>query len=302
MDGAKKWSGILVRRKLRKAPPFSSLGMGIGRAIGTGFMAARDLLARGLLALGVRPNTLTLAGLAFTAAAGVFLAMGAGDRLTGTRLWARFLSTHNPNSIGLSAWNLWAATCLLLCSATDMLDGAVARIGKFGSAFGAFLDSTVDRFSDFAIFAGIGVYYAWRGNVTYALLAMVCFCNSFAISYTRARAEDLIERCRVGYWQRGERTAAVIIGVLAFNVPALLWQQAISPAFTVWRRIYHTWRVTHGKTSAEHPRDGTWWQRLQPWRWPRMSLPYDAVTAFNIAFLIFAPIPQIDLIRICAGS
>ena len=247
--------------------------------------------------MGVRPNALTLAGFGITAAAGVFLALGAGDRLTGTALWGRWLSARNPDSIGLSAWNLWAGGCLILCSAVDMLDGAVARIGKLGTTFGAFLDSTIDRFSDFAVFAGIAVYYACRGNVTFTLLAIVCICNAFSVSYTRARAENLIERCHVGYWQRGERTAAIVISLFAFNVPAMLWQQAISPAFTVWRRIFHTWQVMHGKSPAEHPSGGPWWHRIQLWRWPRMSWPYDLITGLNIAFLIFAPIPQTDLIR-----
>jgi len=275
--------------------------MGIGRAIGTGFVTARDFIARRLVAAGVRPNTLTLTGFAFTLAAGVFLALGAGDRFTGAGVWGSFLSAHNPAWVGLSAWNLWAGFCLVLCGATDMLDGAVARIGGSGSTFGAFLDSTIDRFSDFAIFAGIAAYYAWHGHVTFVLLAMVSICNGFAISYTRARAEDLIERCRVGYWQRGERTAAVIISVFAFNVPALLYQQAVSPAFTVWRRIRFTWQATTGQRPAEHPRDGGWWGRVQPWRWPRMSLAYDIITGLNIAFLIFAPVPQTDLIRAWVG-
>jgi len=271
--------------------------MTIGRTIGTGFILARDWVARRLLSLGIRPNTLSVAGFGFTVAAGVFLALGAGDRLTGGGPWATMLSRHAGPGAGLSCWNLWAGAMLILCGATDMLDGAVARLGRCGTTFGAFLDSTLDRASDFAIFAGIAVYYAWRGNVTYTLLAVLCIHHAFAISYTRARAEDLIERCRVGYWQRGERTAAIVIAVFAYNVPALLWMLAISPAFTVWRRIRHTWAVTHGRTPPEHPRDGSLWHRFQPWHWPRMSWPYDIVTAANIAVLIVVPVPQVDLIR-----
>lgn len=271
--------------------------MGVGRAIGTGFMAARDFLARGLVAMGIKPNTLTLAGFVFTAAAGALLARGAGDRLSGTCLWGEFLTHANPGYIGLSSWNLWAAVMMVLCGATDMLDGAVARIGHSASTFGAFLDSTLDRFSDFVIFAGIAFFYAWHANVTYTLLAVLCISNSFNISYTRARAETLIPRCRVGYWQRGERHAAVLISLFAFNVPAMLWQQAISPAFTVWRRIFYTWQVTRGKTPVEDPRQGNWFDKICPWHWPRMTWPYDVVTGLNIAFLIFAPIPQTDVIR-----
>jgi CDP-diacylglycerol--glycerol-3-phosphate 3-phosphatidyltransferase len=272
--------------------------MGAGAVIAKGFSVARDRIAAGLVRLRVSPNALTLVGLGFTTAAGVFLALGAGDLLTGRGIWGSFLRRHNPDYIALSPWNLAAAGCLLLSAAMDMLDGAVARIGNCGTKFGGFLDSTIDRFSDFVIFAGIATYYAWHGNVTYVLLAMISFCNAFAISYTRARAEDLIEQCRVGYWQRGERMAAVLIASLSFNIPALLWQQAISPAFTVWRRIHYTWRVTRGRTPIKHPMDGRLWHRIQPWFWPRMSMPYDIITGANILFLIFAPIPQTDLIRL----
>ncbi len=272
--------------------------MGMGRIVATCFIVPRDLIARGLVKLGVTPNALTLTGLGFMLAAGVFFALGAGDRFTGTGLWGDFLSRHNPSMIGLSAWNLWAAASIFCCAACDMLDGAVARVGNLHSVFGGFLDSTVDRFSDFGLYAGIAVYYAWRGHVTFTLLAIVSICNGFAISYSRARAEDIIDRCRVGFWQRGERTAAILISALAFNIPALLYQQAISPAFTVWRRIRWTWDVTCGRTPAEHPQDGTWYDRIQPWRYPRMSLPYDLITGFNILFLIVAPVPQWDLIRL----
>lgn len=276
--------------------------MGVGRAIGHGFATARDAIARGLVRIGTAPNHLTIAGAVFTIAAGVFLAMGAGDRLHARGPWNGFLSDHNPGYIGLSGWNLWAATMLILAAATDMLDGAVARIGGKASAFGAFLDSSLDRVSDFAIFAGIGLYYASYGNVTYTLLAMLSFLHAFEISYTRARAEDLIERCRVGYWQRGERCAAVIIALFAYNVPALLWQQAVSPAFTVWRRIIYTRQVTNGKTPVEDPRAAGWRYKICLWRWPRMTWQYDLMTGLNIAWLIAAPIPQIDVISRLVGG
>jgi phosphatidylglycerophosphate synthase len=271
--------------------------MGLGRGIGQGFIFARDAVARGLIAIGVSPNALTITGGFFTAAAGVFLAMGAGDRLHGQGLWASLLGRLDGPGVGLSPWNLWAGACLVLCSATDMLDGAVARLGNAGTVFGGFLDSTLDRFSDFAIFAGIGFYYAWRGNATYTLLAMMSMFNAYAISYARARAESLAPNFKAGYWQRGERIAAVVISVFAYNIPAMLWQQAISPVFTIWRRIKCTRDAIEGRPIVEDPRRGAWLDRIQPWRWPRMTFPYDLITGANIAWLIFAPIPQWDLIR-----
>jgi len=77
--------------------------------------------------------------------------------------------------------SLLAGVLMVLASACDMLDGAVARIGNKKTTFGAFLDSTLDRFSDFVVYAGIAVYYAAASpaNVTYCLLAMLAFFNSF---------------------------------------------------------------------------------------------------------------------------
>ena len=235
---------------------------------------------------GVTPNTLTLTGTAIMLAAGVCYAIGAG-RPFGTRF--DLCQPQGP-------YLLLAACLLVLSSACDMLDGAVARLGNLKSRFGAFLDSTLDRYSDFAVYAGIAVYYASSrpGNVTLCLLAMVAFMNSFMISYTRARAEDLIEHCTVGYWQRGERSAAILIATFAHNVPALLVQQAISPAFTVLRRMLHTHAVINGRATIDDPRQGGWWLKVRLWRWPRHTWAYDVVTGLNIAFLIWARIPSID--------
>ncbi|MDP6636098.1 MAG: CDP-alcohol phosphatidyltransferase family protein [Phycisphaerae bacterium] len=249
----------------------------IGRGVGFGFSTLRDAVARCLVKLGVTPNALTLAGAAVTGGAGVCYALGAGrDYL----------------------FMVWAAILLIVASACDMLDGAVARIGGKSSVFGEFLDSTLDRFSDFAIYAGIAIGYASlpTANLTFVLLAMLSFFNSFMISYSKARAENLIESCPVGYWQRGERSAAVLIATFANNLPALLLQQAISPMFTVLRRMLYTKAVTEGKEVTHDPRKGGLWLKLHLWYWPRMSLPYDFITGVNIAWLILAPIGTADLL------
>lgn len=261
----------------------------IGRAIGFGFCTARDFVARGLAAIGVTPNMLTLSGMVVTAAAGVCYAMGS-DR--------RFAMSLDP-SAPANAYLLLAGALIILASACDMLDGAVARIAGTGTRFGAFLDSTLDRYSDFAVFAGIAVCYAWRspGNVTFVLLAMLAFFNAFMISYARARAEDLIESCSVGYWQRGERSAAILIGTFSYNIPAMVLQQAALPMLTVLRRIAYTHAVINGRTPITDPRRGSLWLKIRLWRWPRMTLPYDFVTGVNIAWLIFAPLPAEDVIR-----
>jgi hypothetical protein len=133
--------------------------------------------------------------------------------------------------------------------------------------------------------------------VTFVFLSMLAFFNSFMISYTRARAEDIIERCTVGYWQRGERSAAILIAAFAYNTPALVVQQAFLPMLTVLRRVFYTQSVIDGKTPITDPRKGGWWLKVRLWRWPRMTWPYDIVTGLNIAWLIFAPIGSPDVLR-----
>ncbi|MCE5328163.1 MAG: CDP-alcohol phosphatidyltransferase family protein [Planctomycetaceae bacterium] len=260
----------------------------VGKGIARFFIVQRDAIARFLVRMGVTPNMLTFAGMVVTAAAAVCYALGAGHR------YAWRLGESGP-----SAWLLIAGAMMYNASACDMLDGAVARIGGKATRFGAFLDSTLDRYSDFMVFAGIAVYYARQDspNATLVLLAMVAFFNAFMISYSRARAEDIIETCTVGYWQRGERSAAILIGTLAYNIPAMVLQQAALPLLTVLRRIDYTRGVLAGRTPLTDVRQGPWHLKLRLWRWPRMSVPYDIVTGLNIAWLIFAPVRPFDIFK-----
>ncbi|MHC4562332.1 MAG: CDP-alcohol phosphatidyltransferase family protein [Planctomycetota bacterium] len=266
----------------------------IGRGIGSAAAAARDVVARGLVGLGVHPNTLTIIGTVLTVAAGAGFAIGAGARFG----WS--VSLHGD----VGAWGLLTGVVLALAMLCDCLDGAVARIGRQKTPFGAFLDSTLDRFSDFAIYAGIAVYYAWPGhtNVTYILLCMVAFFNAVMISYTRARAENLVESCSVGYWQRPERSGAILVGTFAFNIPALLIQQAALPLLTACRRIGHTQALLAMKTPITDPRQGNWWLKIRLWRWPRGTWAYDVVAVANGAWLMFVNIPAADPLGDCLRS
>jgi len=269
----------------------------IGKAIGKGFSISRDFIAGGLVKAGVSPNTLTLAGMALTFAAGVCFAIGAGKR---------FAWTLNPRD-NANSYLLLAGVLLVVSSACDMLDGAVARIGNKKSTFGAFLDSTLDRYSDFAIFAGIGVFYATQNppNITFLLLSLISMINAMMISYCRARAENIIESCKVGYWQRGERSTAIIVGSFAYNIPALLLQQSLLTTFTVLRRIFHTRNVIRwvqngkplDKKPITDPREGNLWLKIRLWRWKRGTLPYDIITTMNLIWLLFARFPATDLLR-----
>lgn len=254
----------------------------IGRATAWFFTHARDAIARRLVRIGVTPNMLTVAGTVLTVGTGVCLAAGVAMRQ--------------------DRWFLLAGVLLYSCFACDMLDGAVARLGGGASEFGAFLDSTLDRVSDFAIYIALAVGYAWRApaNLTFLLLALLALLSAQLISYAKARAEDFIDDCTVGYWQRGERCAAVLIACFACNPGALVLQQALSPTFTVWRRVWFTRQsILHRRAVRDVRAEGSWFQKLQPWMYPRKSLPYDLITLANIAFLIFFRFDasQWDLLR-----
>ena len=252
---------------------------GVSRAIGQGFCDARNFCARVLIAIGVTPNMLTIAGfLATCGAAWCFLLGGS-------------YSHAAARAAGLPPYMLIAGAMLVLASAFDMLDGAVARIGKLSTPLGAVLDSSVDRFSDMAIYLALVGHFMLRQNLTYTLLAALALCSSFLISYIKARSETMIPSCGVGYWQRGERNAALLIAAFAGTVPTVLWQQAISPAFTVLRRLVWTHQVLTAQ-AADRPGPSStplsgWRGLLKPWRYPRGSVPYDVVTGLNIAFIIF---------------
>lgn len=244
----------------------------IGKSIGWLFSVARDALTRGLVFLRVTPNTLTVIGTLLTIAASACFAMNikTGD-------WR---------------WSLAAACWLFASSGCDMLDGAVARLGGKGTKFGALLDSTMDRVSDFAIWAGLGFGFIWRdpANLTFAGLCALGFLEAVLISYVKARAEDIIEDCSVGYWQRPERCAGTIIAAFACNMPAYVVEMSILPIFTLLRRVLHARAVMLGRSPVTRASEGRWYHKIQPWLYPRASWPYDLMTGVYIAWLIWAPV------------
>jgi CDP-diacylglycerol--glycerol-3-phosphate 3-phosphatidyltransferase len=256
----------------------------VGSIIGRGFEVSRDATARFLIRLGVRPNHCTLLGTVFTCLAGICLAVGAGHQ-----------STVGPPVDGVEAsrWPWCVGAFLFLAAAMDMLDGAIARLARQSTRFGAFLDSVLDRVSDAAIFLGCAWYFAVLGNLTYTVLSFLCIINATMISYTKARAEALMPDCSVGYWLRGERVAAALICAFSAHIPTLLWQQATLPAFTWIRRIAYTRQFLRARQlNLAEPNRGPWrgaWGILTPWRFRRGTIPYDLVTASNIAFLLFGP-------------
>jgi CDP-diacylglycerol--glycerol-3-phosphate 3-phosphatidyltransferase len=138
-----------------------------------------------------------------------------------------------------------AAVLLLLGGICDTLDGAIARATKSATKFGAFIDSTIDRYSEVVVFLAL----AWRFRDSVTLVGVVlAITGSLLVSYTRARAEGLGEECKVGLLERPERLVLLIIGLFAgWRVTEIvIWVIAILAHVTAVQRMLHVARRTRG--------------------------------------------------------
>jgi CDP-diacylglycerol--glycerol-3-phosphate 3-phosphatidyltransferase len=146
--------------------------------IGKGSKWLLDKIVRVLAATGVNPNFLTFLGLVVNFIAAAYFALG---------------------------YFRLGAAIIFFAGFLDMLDGQVARRQNRVTAFGAFYDSTLDRYADMALYMGLLVYYSVSGRTPYVVLAAVATAGSVMVSYARARAESLIPLCKVGFMERPER-------------------------------------------------------------------------------------------------
>ena len=147
-----------------------------------------------------------------------------------------------------------AGLVMIPAAACDLLSRPLAhRRPKLDLAV-AFLKSVLHRYADLALFLGLLVYYSTVNRFGWALITGIAMAGAVLVSYSQARAESLIERCRVGFWERPERIALMILGALSGRMPIALLILAIGPNITVIHRIWHTWRETEGRRrAAEDP-------------------------------------------------
>jgi len=134
----------------------------------------------------------------------------------------------------------------------DMLDGALARVKGTSGKFGAFLDSTLDRVADAAIFGGLTFFYVLQGHGTndrvMAGVSLFCLVAGALVSYAKARAQGLGLRCDVGIMERPERMLTVLVasGLSGLGVPYILpiglWALAAASAFTFGQRVLAVYR------------------------------------------------------------
>jgi len=183
--------------------------------IGRGGKFILDRIVKGLAYLRINPNILTFTGVLIS-------------------LWAACEFGYGNFFRG--------GLVIILAGLFDMLDGEVARLTRAATPFGAFYDSVIDRYSDMMILQGLMVYYARKQMLGYVVLVGIVFMGAVLTSYARARAESLIQSCKIGFMERPERIVLLIIGGLCNRMEAVLWVLALLGNWTVINRIYYTWK------------------------------------------------------------
>ena len=191
------------------------------RGIGMFFGAIIERIVRWLALSKIHPNVLTFLGLLIN-------------------IWAAWLFAQGNFR--------WAGVVVTGAAIFDMVDGRVARATSQVTRFGGFFDSVIDRYSDLALYIGLLVYYASINRFSYIVLTAIVMTGSVMISYTRARAENAIPKCKVGFLERPERVVLIILGALAAWIPgvgdrmaAVLWVIAVLSNVTVIHRMMYTY-------------------------------------------------------------
>jgi CDP-diacylglycerol--glycerol-3-phosphate 3-phosphatidyltransferase len=133
---------------------------------------------------------------------------------------------------------------LLVASAFDMVDGAIARVTGSVSRFGGFLDSTLDRYSEVVVYVGLLIWLNRTGDDHVAsLLILIATSGALLVSYARAKAEEIGYRASVGLVARPERIV-LLAAALIINEPLwALWILAVATHLTAFTRIFHVWRL-----------------------------------------------------------
>ncbi len=145
---------------------------------------------------------------------------------------------------------------LLVASAFDMVDGAIARATGTVSKFGGFFDATLDRYSEFVVYLGLLIWLnQTQDDHIGAVLILIAASGAMLISYARARAEAVGYSASVGLVARPERVVLLAL-CLIINQPLwALWALAIATHFTALTRIVHVWRLANAdaKSSSTKP-------------------------------------------------
>jgi CDP-diacylglycerol--glycerol-3-phosphate 3-phosphatidyltransferase len=196
----------------------------VTRAIGLACNKVILAIVRALALSKIHPNYLTLIGLLINVGAAWLLAVG------------QFR---------------WAGVVIIGAGLFDMVDGRVARETNRVTRFGGFFDSVLDRYSDLGLLIGLLVWYGSIGRFSYVVLTAVAMIACVMVSYVRARAENSIPTCKVGFMERPERVVLVIIGALFDRMAPVLWIIAVLGNLTVIHRMVFTWQEAERLEDAQ---------------------------------------------------
>src|SRR5580692_7677848 len=198
--------------------------MTVTRAIGIFFGGIINAIVSALALSRVHPNVLTFIGLLIN-------------------IWAAFLFAAGKFR--------WGGVVVIGAGLFDMVDGRVARETNRVTRFGGFFDSVLDRYSDLGLLIGLLVWYGSIGRFSYVVLTGVAMIASVMVSYVRARAENSIPMCKVGFMERPERVVLVIIGALFDRMAPVLWIIAVLGNLTVIHRMIFTWQEAERLEDAQ---------------------------------------------------
>jgi CDP-diacylglycerol--glycerol-3-phosphate 3-phosphatidyltransferase len=245
----------IAGRAGRRPPTFTGI-------IGAACMFPLRAIIDACVALRIHPNTLTLVG--------VIINVGAAWALG----YGRFVV---------------AGVVMVVANIFDFIDGKVAYRLQLQSRFGAFWDSTLDRFSDLALLVGLIFLYSRLGRSDYVLVAALTLTFSIMTSYARARAESLVEKCKVGFMERPERIVLFMIGAFTNRMAAVLWVILALSVLAVANRIYYTFLALNGRPMPTREGVRGLVNRAFFWTEDRATLAYDLWVIAILAFVWLTP-------------
>jgi CDP-diacylglycerol--glycerol-3-phosphate 3-phosphatidyltransferase len=167
-----------------------------------------------------------------------------------------FLGNVGAAALAARGQFLFAGLVMLIASALDLLDGALARATGRVSNFGAVFDATLDRMSEAAVLGGLTFYYAGRGDREEVVLCFAALAGSVLVSYIRAHALARGLDMRDGLFTRAERVLVLGGGLIISQVRIALWILAVLANLTAVQRLYGSW-AGFRRMDAETKREGT---------------------------------------------
>jgi CDP-diacylglycerol--glycerol-3-phosphate 3-phosphatidyltransferase len=231
-------------------------------AIGAACYYPLRLIIAACVRLRIHPNLLTFVGVLINIWAGWALAMG-----------------HFRTAGGI----------MIVANIFDFIDGKVATETGLSSAFGGFWDSVIDRFSDLALSVGLIWLYASLGRTDYVLITSIAMVFATMTSYTRARAESLIKKCKVGFMERPERIVLFMIGAFTNRMAGVMWVIGVLSVVTVVNRIQYTYLELNHRPQPRRTGPGRLFVRAFYWTEDRATFAYDLWVIAILAFVWLVP-------------